>query len=859
MAQQFTQDGVIYEDLGDGNVRVVGHAPQQRPMTIGTPNPAAQYEAPMAQANLEAKRADLASAPFAAQKAQADAQAAALAVQLKQRELNNPSGGPESAKTRADALAGYKSAQQLDGIITDLEAKFKAGPGATSGLSGLADYLPYTENKQFDNSGNAARGTVGQALGFTGGQLNTATEAAMAVGPYLPQSSDRDAVILDKIQRLKDLRDNARERAIAQLGGIPDANGRVTPVDAHTAPDRRQDPGVNQTQSFYRDGAGGDQGGGMQLAGGGTRSEKDPALAGANAHLNAMLKAGKSDQQISAYLQSRGVNPATTTIGQALEFRRKNPTYKGGYAVNIDNRDVPMSGTRQVMNSISQSPVGAFGINAGNAVTAGNLDSLVGLTGGDAGQARMGIDAVSALNPKSAMAGTLTGGAIAAGGLELGLAGGAARLGLGAAGRAAPWIPRAADAIYGGASGAGSADGGDRGIGALQGALGGTLGGMFGRAVPRVGGKVLSGVTSPGTQYLRQSGVPLTLGQAAGGTLKGIEDRLAGLPVVGDMINARRREGFQGFNKAAFDEALAPIGGTTLGNIGEQGVETAQDAVSGAYDSALNGVNVRADAPFKADMLPILQRARGLPEPMATGAGYTLGTRVGNSFGPNGELSGNGFQQAIRGMNQDAAAVRNQPYGHDFNAITNDTRSALEGILQRQTPDTLPAYNLASEAYRNTKVLQDAVNRGRVGTRTGEPGLFAPSQLADAAAANSRKFGGTQGTTRQPFFDLTRAGQILPSSVPDSGTAGRLAAMALPGALAAGSAGTGGTGSATGQSLGLAALVAGAYTKSGQKLLVKALLDRPDLLRLMGQQAQRAAPIAGMFGAAAGPALLPRQ
>ena len=152
-------------------------------------------------------------------------------------------------------------------------------------------------------------------------------------------------------------------------------------------------------------------------------------------------------------------------------------------------------------------------------------------------------------------------------------------------------------------------------------------------------------------------------------------------------------------------------------------------------------------------------------------------------------------------------------------------------------------------------VLQDAVNRGRSGTRVGDPGLFAPSQLNDAAAANARRFGGNQGTTNQPFFDLTRAGQrVLPSAIADSGTAGRLAVQgglaALGGGLGAGVGyGGGDTATGAGGGLALAGLLAAGGSRAGQRALTGALLNRPVAAPRIAQEILARQRYLGMFGA----------
>jgi hypothetical protein len=189
-----------------------------------------------AEARIKDAEARVALAKTQAERDKAIADAEKARSEADKARLDANSGSAKAATTvRADAITGYSTAQQLYGIIDDLNKKFTAGPGATSGLSGARDYLPLTANKRFDTAGNAARGIVGQALAFTGGQLNTPGEAKMAIGPFLPQADDRDDVIRDKIARLTDLAKKAEQRSMQILGGRPDPNGNIIPVDAQPA------------------------------------------------------------------------------------------------------------------------------------------------------------------------------------------------------------------------------------------------------------------------------------------------------------------------------------------------------------------------------------------------------------------------------------------------------------------------------------------------------------------------------------------------------------------------------------------------------------------------------------------------
>ena len=831
---------------------------------IGSPDPTYGYKGPTAAVDLDKARAQAmeaaATAPYAGAKAAAEVQRAQaeakLATAKAARGADVDNSG--SAAVRQAAIAGYESSKQLQGVINNISSLYKSGPGATKGIAGLEDYLPTTANQRFNGAGQAARGIVGQALGFTGGQLNTAREAEMGVGPYLPQAGDRDEVIQDKIARLQDLQRTAQARAVAQLGGVPDVDGNVHPVAATVAPSaagRAAIPSAPSGSMPPPTNPGDPTGGGQSsIVTGSSKLVDDPKVA---ALINTLVRRGASADEISEAISPLGygaVSPADVARAQA--YQRKNPNYKGSFG------SAQRSEGTTILNRIAASPLGAGAVAAGDAVTGGYLDNLTS----DPAATRAKMAALAAANPGSSLTGELIGGAVGAAGLELG--GGALAARAGGLGARLLANPITADAAYGAISGSGNADDGNRLLGAGVGAVVGAGGGMFGRGVVRGVGNATRGVRNDAVQLLRDAGVPLTTGQLVsqsgrvGSAVKGIEDRLSGFPVVGDMVNARRREGFEAFNQAAFDQGLAPINATTGGVTREAGVDAARAARSQAYHDALDPVRVQADAPYAADMRGVRAAGAALPDPMAGNAAYTIPTRVDGSFGPNGELTGHNFQQSVRGLRRDAASLRNQPYGYDFEQVTRGAEDALGGLLDRQAPGAVPAYRAANEANRNVEILRDAVTRARSGTRVGEPGLFAPSQLADAASANSKRFGGSHGTTDQPFFDLTRAGQrVLPSSVPDSGTAGRaaLAALGLGGLTGGGAGYVGGDaegGTATG--LGLAGLLALGGTRGGQRAITRILADRPDLAVRIGNQINRRAGIGGMFGAGAA-SLLPSQ
>lgn len=774
-------------------------------------------------------------------------------AELKTDPNNIPKFTPE---VRKEAINAYNSAKQLQAFLDDAMAKFDAGPGKTSGISGLRDYLPYTANQQFDTAGGRMRGNVASAMGFTASQNNTEKESQRNVGSFIPESADRDAVVKDKFKSIQELIDNARERAIQQLGGVPDASGNIISIE------EAQKRGMFH---FNPPDGGGDPpqylGGGPQqgLATGATRNVSDPKAARV---VDAIIRGGGSLDEVNAYIGTLGQQTPVTQE----QFDAAKKLLAKGYEGPLSS--VTRAENNGAFNRLSASPVGAYGINAADAVSGGLIDNAIGLAGGDAEDARAKMQAVSDANPTASMLGGVTGAGLGAAGMEFGLGGLATRL-PGIAGRVVG-SARTADGLYGGIYGAGSNDQ-DPLTGALIGTGTGVLGGMFGRGLARGAGHVASGVRNQAVRTLNDLGVPMTVGQVLGqsgrfgNAVRTFENALSGIPVVGDVVKARQREGFQGLNQAAFNQGLDPIGATTNGTIGAEGVDAARNAVSNAYNNTLDPLSLARDAQFTAANDAARAAGTGLPDDMAGRATYAIDRAVQN-FSPEDELSGRGFQQAIRRFRRATSQNAPLPNGDDLGDVMRQAEGAYNGLVERQAPDVLPAYQNANQANRNVSVIKDAVNRARNGTRTGETDLFSASQLSDAAAANARRFGGTEGTTQQPFFQLTRAAQqVLPSNVPDSGTAGRLATLALPTLLGGAGAGGGyalgdaGEGAKYGLGAGLLATLGG--TRSAQRLMTRALLERPDWAERLSTELARRSPYVGMaftgLGSSLTPALVP--
>lgn len=381
----------------------------------------------------------------------------------------------------------------------------------------------------------------------------------------------------------------------------------------------------------------------------------------------------------------------------------------------------------------------------------------------------------------------LAGGAVAPGMLPAGgyIAGGAT--GGARAGRAA-----AVGAGVGGATGFGNAEGPlvDRlaptvegaGIGALTGAVGQRVVDRFARGA--------AGADMTAARQLSREGVQLTPGQMLqetpliGGFLRGTEDRLAGMPLLGDAIQGARARGLETANIAAAQRGLTPIGETIPSKVapGYEAVEYVQDRLGRAYGDILSRVSPTVDQPLQTGIAQILADApAAMGEDRARQLAEILSSRVMRNVDPaTGAISGQEFKriETVLGQQQRELARALDGDQRALGQALGDIRSEFRDALARQYPAEAPRLQQINTGYANLVRVEDAA--GSAGAISRE-GVFTPAQLANAVRRNtgSRSQRGA-GTGLMRDF-ATNMGEVLPSTVPDSGTAGRGLLAALLG------------------------------------------------------------------------------
>lgn len=746
-------------------------------------------------------------------------------------------GGPVGGKPPVDPARRAKLNSLIDQINRTQEL-YDAGPGQTSGLKGLLDLLPTDANVQFDTSGAQLSEKGLAAFRIPGSGTMTDRDAAMFERANMPSASTRDVGIEEQLSGIR-----SRVDAELEALGLPAAQWRQSGQMVQEAqPQQRDDmavagnvqgPDQADRSNVYLGDAPQPDRGGFAPYGAKFRTIDNPQLKGLNEALGRMVAQGATRKQLTDYAASKGVIlPANTQWGQETPAGRawlkQNPGKP--YPVNVDDMVVPMSGFEQFRNNLPQTRVGTA---AATALNAGGFGIPQMIAGGE------GLDYLRQQNPGSAFAGDVAG--VIGGTAALGKAGStvAGKLApslLGGGTKSAAARQLATDAAYGGIYG-GTTEG-DPLTGAATATLGSGLGIGIGKGIQ----KGLTGVTDPAVQYLTQRGIPLTMGQTLGnrGVIGKTMNKLESLPVLGDMMGARRLDGLQAFEREALKDVVAPVGGT-VSTGGAEGLAQAQGAVSQAYRDALSGVNVTPDQQFIQEAGQAMQTGAAVPK-FGEDFTFAMNQEVGPLFGQGGNLSGPELQSALQSIGKVRSGFSKNPdamagYAADAASQMDD---ALSNLVGRQAPDVMPAYNEAKGAFSRLAPFEKA----RIGAINQE--AITPAQLSRAVTSNTNKFGGRAAAARgDNLTDLMRYGQeVLPSTVPNSGTADRgLAALFLPAALGGGAAYSGlqeNPGTA-----GLLATLAAMSTKTGQKALQKALTSRPSSVRKAGglfggRKAQRA-------------------
>jgi hypothetical protein len=305
--------------------------------------------------------------------------------------------------------------------------------------------------------------------------------------------------------------------------------------------------------------------------------------------------------------------------------------------------------------------------------------------------------------------------------------------------------------------------------------------GGIGGAIPGLLAKGARGAkVTPEAQRLMDEGIRVTPGQALGGTAKRAEDSMSSYLGVGDVIKRAQTRGIEDFNRAGFNRALAPIG-EKVGkdfNVGREGVAAVEAKIGAAYDRALDKiVRVDLDDQFGAEVGKLVSMTAELGEGPAKQFGAILKNRVLDKVTPAGTMSAETMKavESELGRQVRTWSGSSDAAQRGLASALREVQASLRGAVERSAgPAAAADLKAANTAWANFVRIRDAsVMLGA------KDGVFTPAQLLNAVKKGDHSAGkGAFAKGDALMQDLAdTAKSVLPSSVPDSGTPTRLAAI----------------------------------------------------------------------------------
>ena len=364
-------------------------------------------------------------------------------------------------------------------------------------------------------------------------------------------------------------------------------------------------------------------------------------------------------------------------------------------------------------------------------------------------------------------------------------------------------------------------------------------GAVLGPAFDKVAGLVAPQIQS-GAKKLMDMGVKVTPGQAFGGALKHVEQKVESLPLVGDLIRGGRGRGVEDFNRVVIDDSLSSLGIALPANVqsGRRAIEYAGQRISKSYNDVVEKLTSSVDEKFVNEISELAELSKNMVDSRAKQFSDILQNKLFRKVSPNGTITGESAKEIESELGTLARKFGNSPDADQ--QLMGDAIMQAQGIvkqlIRRSNPEAAAPLDAANAAY--AKFLRVERAAGGLGAKQGEtPGVFSPAQFRSSVRAtdpsrNKRQFARGNALSQK----LAETGEeVLGNVVPDFGTAGR----GMMGAMLLG----GGSGYFIDPAIAAASLAGSSiYTRPGISL-VNRLLSRPSAVQVAGARARPYAPV----------------
>lgn len=275
-------------------------------------------------------------------------------------------------------------------------------------------------------------------------------------------------------------------------------------------------------------------------------------------------------------------------------------------------------------------------------------------------------------------------------------------------------------------------------------------------------------------QQLMGDGVDLTAGQRTGNVpLRYAESELGQGAAANFMDNQAEQ-----FTGLALSRA-----GISANRATPEVMRDAYQDLGRRFDDFSARTNINVDQQFVDNIIDSVQEYMDLVPPNAQApiVARTLDDLTSLVQGGGGQIAGETYQSYRSRLGRAASGTADPELRSALFDIQSALDDAAERTLAATDPQMLGEWRQLRSDYRNFLVLD------RAASAAGEQaasGIITPAQLAGAVRAVQGRRAYGQGTTE--LAELARAGVGVMSSLPQSGTAARLAARGLPAAIGAG-------------------------------------------------------------------------
>lgn len=346
----------------------------------------------------------------------------------------------------------------------------------------------------------------------------------------------------------------------------------------------------------------------------------------------------------------------------------------------------------------------------------------------------------------------------------------------------------ASAAAIGGAIAAGTTpvlEGESTGGNAARGAIGGAAGDAAGRLLSRVAQPLAQ---SRDAQRLLSEGVVPTPGQAAGADsiLGRVEQKLVSLPLIGDLIKKGRDRATTELNIAAIKKALPANAKGQITAAGRQAIEKADDILGSGYDDVYRTLTVKPDTAFLREAIAVKNNPDlALPKELQERLGEIVRTQVLDRV-KKGELSGPLAQRIDSNLGGLARRYITAPDADQrvLGLAIREVQKSFKGLVERNAgPDAAGTIKELNASYAQFLRVERAASM-----QGAKDGVFSADQLSSAVraldkSANKGKFARGEALG-QDLSDPAK--RLMGGTVPNSGTADRLAMGLTLGAAGAG-------------------------------------------------------------------------